>query len=286
MSTDTKRHAILQVRWGQMAYQKTLIAPGQVLRVGRAPAEGLGLPHDAHMAAEQFELAWSGRRAWMHDLKGPSGTLLEGEPVEHGEVFNGSWLRAGQTDFSVYLERTTPPSPPAQPDLPEVAAHKAQALECLRGQKTPLYAILDAARSPRILELLHESVEPYCSLYEGPKGEALAGMAPYLVSLPNKDSWLLEALVQEGWAAAWGIYLTSPLPVLQVRRHFRKLLMVEAESIEGRLYFRFYDPRVLHIFLPTCQPDMKKEFFGEVERFILSGTSGELVEIPFVEPKS
>jgi hypothetical protein len=285
MSTGEKRHAILQVRWGPMAYHKAIIEPGQVLRVGRAQSAGLAVPHDDQMAEEQFELSWSGRRGWMHDLKSPTGTLLEGQPLEQGEVLNGTWLRAGQTDFSVYFERTTPPREPEQPDPPELVAHKARALEVLRGQQAPLYAVLDAARSERILELLHESVEEYHSLYEGPQGAALAEVTPYLVSLPRKDSWLLEALVQEGWGAHWGVFFTNPLPFLQVRRHLRRFLMVEAEDLEGRFYFRFYDPRVLGPFLSTCPPDSRKEFFGEVERFIFNGSEGEVVEIPSLDGK-
>ncbi|HYO74587.1 MAG TPA: DUF4123 domain-containing protein [Archangium sp.] len=280
MSTASKRHAILLVRWGSMGHQKTILQPGQVLRVGRAPSNGLAVAHDPELADEHFELAWSGRRAWMHDLKSPTGTLLEGERVADGEVLNGTWLRAGRTDFSVYLERTTPPRESEQPVPPALVAHKARALDTLRGLDGPLYAMVDAARDPRILELLHESVEPCHSLYEGPKGEALAEMAPYLVSLPDKQSWLLEALVQEGWAAGWSIFFTCRLPFLQVRRHFRKFLMVEAEGADSRFYFRFYDPRVLRVFLPTCLPESKREFFGEVERFLFSGLGGELVDIP------
>lgn len=280
MSTGAKRHAILQVRWGPMAYQKAIIAPGQVLRVGRAPAKGLAVAHDEELADEQFEVAWSGRRAWMHDLKSEKGTLLDGERVEDGEVINGTWLRAGGTDFSVFIERTTPPPEPKEPDPPELVAHKARALEALRALEGPLYAIVDTARDARLLELLHESVEPCHSLYEGTQGEALSEVAPYLVSLPDKESWLLEALVQEGWSASWGIFFTCSLPFLQVRRHFRKFLMVEAETSEGRLYFRFYDPRVLRVFLPSCPPESRKQFFGEIGRFVCSGPNGELVEIP------
>ncbi|QRK11416.1 DUF4123 domain-containing protein [Archangium violaceum] len=280
MSTEARRHAILQVRWGPMAYHKAIIEPGKVLRVGRGSSAGLVVPHDPELAEEHFEIAWSGRRGWMYDLKSPSGVLLDGERVEDGEVLNGSWLRAGQTDFSVYLERTTPPREPEQPDPPEMVPAKARALEVLREQQAPLYAIVDAARSERILELLHESVEECHSLYEGPQGVALADVAPFLVSLPRKDSWLLEALVQEGWTDAWGVYFTTAVPLLQVRRHLRKFLMVEAEDVEGRLYFRFYDPRVLSVFLPTSPPEAKKEFFGDIERFILSGSNGTLMEFP------
>ncbi|OJT17382.1 hypothetical protein BO221_45525 [Archangium sp. Cb G35] len=286
MSTGTRRHAILQVRWGPLAYQKTLIEPGQVLKVGRAPPSGLAVPQDAGLAEVQFELSWSGKRGWLHGQPDVPGTLLDGEPVEQGEIFNGSWLRAGQTDFSVYFEKTTPPREPGQPDPPVLVAHKAQALEVLRAQEAPLYALVDAARSERILELLHESVEDCYSLYEGPRGVALAEVAPYLVSLPRKDSWLLEALVQEGWGAHWGVFLTSAAPARLVRRHFRKFLMVEAEGVEGRLYFRYYDPRVLGAFLPSCPPGTREEFFGDIEGFIFSGSNGEVtVELPSLDGK-
>ncbi|WNG62306.1 DUF4123 domain-containing protein [Archangium gephyra] len=286
MSTGTRRHAILQVRWGPLAYQKTLIEPGQVLKVGRAPPSGLAVPQDAELAEVQFELSWSGKRGWLHGQPGVPATLLDGEPVEQGEIFNGSWLRAGQTDFSVYFEKTTPPREPEQPDPPVLVAHKARALEVLRAQEAPLYALVDTARSERILELLHESVEDCYSLYEGPQGVALAEVAPYLVSLPRKDSWLLEALVQEGWGAHWGVFLTSAAPARLVRRHFRKFLMVEAEGVEGRLYFRYYDPRVLGAFLPSCPPGTREEFFGDIEGFIFSGSNGEVtVELPSLDGK-
>ncbi len=53
-----------------------------------------------------------------------------------------------------------------------------------------------------------------------------------------------------------------------LHRHFRHFLIVKDES--GRkLYFRFYDPRVLRVFLPTCTKTQLREFFGPVEVFVL-----------------
>ncbi len=99
----------------------------------------------------------------------------------------------------------------------------------------------------------------------GPQGEALADVAPYLVRLSTRSPFL-ERLVDEGWGQSWGIYFTCPLPFLETRRHLRKFLMVEAEGEDMRMYFRFYDPRVLHTFLPTCTPEQKKEFLGPITR--------------------
>jgi hypothetical protein len=261
MTGIAERHAIVQVRWGPMACRKAIVAPGQTLRVGRAGSVGLPVPHDSKMADAHFEVSWDGSRAWVTDLGSRTGTLLGGETVVKAELFNGSWLRASHTDFSVYFERTTPPPPTLEADSAEMAELKTQALRLLKGQEEPLYAILDAARNERILVLLRESVEEYWSLYEGHQGDALADVAPYLVRLPA-DSGLLEALVTEGWGQGWGIYLTCARASLEVRRHFRKFLMAQAEGKETQLYFRFYDPRTLHALLPVCTSAQRSELFS------------------------
>jgi hypothetical protein len=38
-------------------------------------------------------------------------------------------------------------------------------------------------------------------------------------------------------------------------------------DIEGgkRVLFRFYDPRVMRVFIPTCDAEQRKEFFGKIE---------------------
>ena len=53
-----------------------------------------------------------------------------------------------------------------------------------------------------------------------------------------------------------------------IYNHFRRLIIVENEDDFTKLYFRFYDPRVLRIFLPTCSANQLEELFGPVDRFI------------------
>lgn len=143
--------------------------------------------------------------------------------------------------------------------------------QLLRRFEGRLYALLDAARDERILRLLKRSSEEYASLYEGPEGEELAEVAPYLVRL-EPDSPLLQQLLEKGWGNAWGVYLFSEAPFPEVRRHFRHFLKVQTE--EGKqLHFRFYDPRVLRVFLPTCRPGELRELFGPVTRFVMEGAA-------------
>lgn len=137
----------------------------------------------------------------------------------------------------------------------------------LQQQSEPLFALLDAARDDRVLELLRSSGDRYESLYEGQQGQYLAQSAPYLVELP-KDSPLLATLVREGWGRSWGVYLSSLKPFPEVRRHFRQFLLVRTQ--DGReLYFRFYDPRVLRVFLATCDDNEISEFFGPVQSYLV-----------------
>ncbi|WP_395855939.1 DUF4123 domain-containing protein [Cystobacter fuscus] len=233
-----------------------MIVPGQIARVGRSAPSDLLVPHDDKLADVHFELEWDGARCLLRDASG-EGTWLGGERVREGVVPPGGWLRAGETDFSAYVERVHQPFPAGSPQQDS----KAQVLGLLRAQSASLYAVLDTTRSPRILALLRESVEDYRSLYEGVKGDALEEQAPYVVHLP-RESALLEPLVHEGWGHRWGIYLVSPLALDEVRRHLRRFLRVEMEGRSGFHYFRFYDPRYVGHFLNACSPLELARFLG------------------------
>ena len=130
-----------------------------------------------------------------------------------------------------------------------------------------LYAVIDAARSERALQLVEESVDPYASLYDGEAGRVFDDVAPYLVHF-QRDSLLLERLVREGWGDAWGIFLESRASFDAVRRHLRQFLMVEVEGEPHRLFFRFYDPRVLKTFAEVITPEQRGEFMKQVEALL------------------
>ena len=152
-----------------------------------------------------------------------------------------------------------------EPVAPPIALHE-QLLVLLRGEFQPLYAVLDAAREPEVLKVLFESKEKYQSLYEGPPSAQLAHFAPYLVKLVS-ESMLLETLVRQGWGKNWGVYFTCAQPFEGVRRHIRHFLMVKMPDGK-QVYFRFYDPRVMRVFLPTCTPEEANQFFGPIQNFL------------------
>ena len=155
------------------------------------------------------------------------------------------------------LNLETPPQAPSQPRLQDLLEKDFQ----------PLYALLDASREPSVLKVILESKEDYQSLYEGPQGAQLAHFAPYLIRVPQK-SQLLETLIQQAWSKNWGVFLTCDKPLKDLRTHFRHFLTVKLPDGQ-QVYFRYYDPRVLRLFLPTCLPEETTQFFGPVKQFLM-----------------
>ncbi|HJP56174.1 MAG TPA: DUF4123 domain-containing protein [Gemmatimonadales bacterium] len=124
-----------------------------------------------------------------------------------------------------------------------------------------LYAILDACDEPRVPRKVRElGPARAVSLYRGPAEEDLAAIAPYLVQVGSDElDWIAASL----WSSPWGIFALSDAGLEPLRSHFRKFLLVDAPDGD-RWYFRFYDPRVLERFLPTCSAPQLAEFFGPV----------------------
>lgn len=141
----------------------------------------------------------------------------------------------------------------------DLAAH-------LRG-RGPLYAVLDAARSPAVLARIESSGEVFESLYAGRRREQLASVAPYLVQLAPSGP-LLATLAREGWGRSWGFVVAAPVPFAELRRHLRRFLTVETEEGEA-LSFRFYDPRVLRPFLASATDGERRAFFGPASAFFV-----------------
>jgi hypothetical protein len=131
-----------------------------------------------------------------------------------------------------------------------------------------VYAVLDGARDKRIVPMIRLSRLEYMCLYGGRLSPALEAAAPYLVHLTPKAAFFRQ-LVEDGWGQSWGIITVVPPDVTlqQQRRHLRTLLRVQ--DPDGRvLVFRFYDPRVLRTFLPTCSGDQAREVFGPIPSIV------------------
>ncbi len=146
------------------------------------------------------------------------------------------------------------------------------------GQRRPyLYAILDAARDERIYPGLRRlaATEEILCLYQGRGAAELATVAPYLVCLGTGNR-VFDWLWEQGWGESWGIFHWSQVSPRTLREHFRRLTVVQTENGQ-RLLFRFYDPRVLRVFLPTCDQAQLHDMFGPIHAFMVEGDDGRSV---------
>jgi len=304
---------ILEIGTGALAGTKIPLKPGQPLRIGRTPKADHAFPDDKLMSGSHFAIACTEKGCRIRDLNSSNGTFLNGKKVAEATLQNGDEIVAGRTKFLVRIEsekveapvptppasrphhaatapRQTPPQPaaaaPAKPPAslaPPQPTPKPQVpltpqerlLVMLRKDFQPLYALLDAAREPSVLKVIFESKEEYQSLYDGAAGAQLTHFAPYLVRIPPKSP-LLDTLVKQAWAKSWGVYLTCGQPLKDLRTHFRHFLTVKLPDGK-QVSFRYYDPRVLRLFLPTCNVEEITQFFGPVKHFLVEAEDPGLV---------
>jgi hypothetical protein len=127
------------------------------------------------------------------------------------------------------------------------------------------FTLLDGARMLDRMETAKELNPQHESLYRGRREEPLSIVAPCLFTYQESGGFA-EWLGKNGWADAWGIFFYSEATMSELLHHFRRFLLVKTED-GVELYFRFYDPRVLRKFLPTCDEQQLREFFGPVTYF-------------------
>src|SRR5947208_1288786 len=184
------------------------------------------------------------------------------------------------------IERVPPPTPPAEVipaaalDSYEAATPDGRLLHILSNQPQTLMALIDAIHDARVLELLRATREEYQSLYRSDQNPKVA---PYLVRLPPRSE-LLKQMIQRGWGHQWGIYLTCPLSLPELRAHFRTSLMVSMpDGME--LFSRFYDPVFFRTFLETCTADEAENFFGPITSYFMEDERPEIL-LQFTKSKT
>ena len=288
----------LEIRTGDDAGRRFPVPPGSSLRVGRLLPAEIRLAADPMLSGEHFSIQCDEGGCCVKDLGSRFGTTVNGQKVIESLVQDGDEIRAGRTVFVVLLiggpprSETRPdvsaltPTPsffePAVspvvlhgPDALTLTPMKAAVLKHLQQVRGPLYALVDAAREQSIPGRLERAGHEFESLYEGGRGDELAAFGPWLVRIQS-NAPLLEELVRDGWGNSWGVYLTCDRPLVEVRKHLRQFLLVKLP--DGRqVYFRYYDPRVLRTYLPTCTSSEVREFLGPIALYIAEGTEDDQV---------
>lgn len=143
------------------------------------------------------------------------------------------------------------------------------------------FIVLDAALMEDEIDTALSMEPQHVSLYKGTADEALACVAPYLFRF-TKGTDLFNFFLETGWGNSWGILAFSDVSMKAMQKHFRRFLLIKTESGE-QLYFRFYDPRVLRLFLPTCDSKQLKDFFGPVSSFVCELEENKAIEFKLIK---
>jgi pSer/pThr/pTyr-binding forkhead associated (FHA) protein len=253
------------------------------------------LPHDSFLSGLHFLVECAEHGAVVRDCNSSNGTWVNHEKVTEQPVQNGDQVAAGQTRFRIHADEAgmteagrTSTVMFAVPDLEQMRAQadeprslsveQANLLEYLRRAPAPLYAILNGNVDERVPHLLIASGENYQWLPEGaPPGDQIAPTV-YLVHVPT-TSPLLPALIQEGWGKHWIVFFTCQHPFLEIRKHLRQYLCLQTDE-GARVFYRFYDPRILQLLLPECGQNEMAQLFGPIQCFLMEDAfdSGKLLE--------
>ncbi len=138
-----------------------------------------------------------------------------------------------------------------------------------------VFAVLDGASVAGLLDKLYALSPNFCCLFRGELQPDMAEVAPYLVQL-DPGSEFTNWVIGQGWGNHWGIFASSEADFRRMRTHFRTFLIVYDET--GRpLRFRYYDPRVLRTYLPTCTTEELTTMFGPVASYIAEDVTSDAI---------
>ncbi len=130
-------------------------------------------------------------------------------------------------------------------------------------ERQNIYAVVDGAACPDLrFNISKWNPESSC-LWSGDLDADLEEVAPYMIKL-ERDADFTQWLIKEGWENHWNIFVSSILEPKAFRKEIRKFQLARLPEGET-VYFRFYDPRVLEMFLPTCDEMQRHELFTHIE---------------------
>lgn len=129
-----------------------------------------------------------------------------------------------------------------------------------------VYAVLDGASIPSLLERLERDAPEHVCLYRLDAGSELATVAPYLVLLERGGSFTTWVL-QHCPGQHWGIFFVSDADLESLRRRLRKLTLVD-DHRHRTLLFRFYDPRVLNEYMFMFDRGQLADIFEVVSAYL------------------
>ena len=128
------------------------------------------------------------------------------------------------------------------------------------------YAVIDLASAPSLRpvlpRLLSAVAEP---LLARSMPLLLLQVGPWLVHLADAPE-VAATLTTLGPATPWGYYLLSRVDIVSLRQALRKFNLAQLPDTKREVLFRYWDPRVLRIFLDHATPVQRGRFLEWIDR--------------------
>jgi hypothetical protein len=155
-------------------------------------------------------------------------------------------------------------APDASPTPPSVLTQPGSVEQLRRfAAGAYLYAITDGAYSAALIAHIEKTAPDNLIplLHPHPAIEATA--IPQLIKVSEP---ILETILSAADKTPWGIFVMTKADPETLRVHFRRFLVVQLPDGE-HWYFRFYDPRLLPVYVGKCNEWELEKFFGPVRGF-------------------
>jgi hypothetical protein len=138
------------------------------------------------------------------------------------------------------------------------------------GRGARVHAVIDGLVVPGLPQRLEGAdADGWDCLQRGALSAERAQQVPYLVELRN-DAPFTDWLLGEASAAfpGWGVLMVSTQSLLPMREHCRALGDVLTPEGERRAW-RWYDPEVLQLMLPSFSATQLDELFGAGQAIVI-----------------
>jgi len=138
-----------------------------------------------------------------------------------------------------------------------------------------LYAVVDLARAPELNDHVQRLMpnQAQC-LYQGRLDPQVARHCPHLVELAPRDP-LTVLWSRQGWGDAWGLWLESAAGFRSVWRRLRHFTQAVLPDGSGPVLFRFWDPRVMRVYMPLVEADQLPEWFKDIDAYMVETEDGQ-----------
>ena len=163
------------------------------------------------------------------------------------------------TDHDKTIRPTRDVSAPSTP---------AEELLSLTGKNgARLYAVVDAAAHEALFQFLAGGNPAWYSLFQGTPNAHLLAVGPVLICC-SEDLAALQWLTSDERRGKGLVFIVSEAPVDQLVGHMQSLLRAVTGD-DRELFFRWYDPQVLPVYLSSCDQEALWRFFGPAVRVVL-----------------